>query len=242
MARQRRTGPRQTTRVVTTDMPEVLARRIIESIDEGVEKRWDPARRRAGKIEGVDVDERVVIATRSFRREIGTAGAASGGAAALPGVGTAASAATIVVELGWSTIRLTDLILTIAALHGHRSATLEERRLWVLSVMTYGGSASTTVSRLAAELGLGLGRPIAGPIPAESLRQLNRAIAANLVTRYGARRGAVALSRLVPFGVGAALGYGLNAYIVKSTARHAHEFFAKMPSRPDDVIEARVSD
>lgn len=223
-------------------MPEMLARRIIESIDEGVEKRWEPARRRAGRIEGADVDERVLLATRSFRREIGAAGAASGGTAALPGVGTAASAATFLVELSWSTVRLTDLILTIAALHGHRSATLEERRLWVLSVMTYGGSASATVSRLAAELGLGLGRPSAGPIPAESLRQLNRTIAANLVTRYGARRGAAAMTRLVPFGVGAVLGYGLNAYTVKSTARHAHDFFAKMPARPDDVIEARAHD
>lgn len=239
--RRSRFGSRSTARVVTTNLPETLARRVVESVDEGVERRWEPARLRAGKIEGVDIEQRVSIATASFRREIGAAGAAAGGTAALPGVGTAASAATVVVELGWSTIRLTDLILTIAALHGHRSASVEERRMWVLSVMAYGGSASAAVSRLASEMGLGLGRHAAGSIPADNLRQLNRTLAAHLVTRYGARRGAVAIGRLVPFGIGAALGYGLNSYTVKATARHADEFFAKMPHRPDDVIEAQVS-
>lgn len=223
-------------RVMPATPPQaVLGRRILEAIDDGVEQRWGHARRRAAAIEAADVEDRIAAVTADFRRELGLAGAAAGGTSAVPGVGIATTSATFAVELAWSTVRLTDLVLTIAALHGHRDATLEERRLWVLSILTYGDGATSMVTRLAGELGRGLGTQAASRIPAETARQLNKALGVAIVTRYGTRRGALALGRMVPFGIGAALGYGLNAYVVKTTARHADSFFARLPVRIESI-------
>ena len=222
----------RTTRVTVLGPP--VGQRILDAIDEGVQRRWEPAIERAATTTG-HASDRITEVALSFRQELGLAGAAAGGAAAIPGVGLATTSAAFALELGWSTVRLTDLILTIAAIHGHGGATVEERRLWVLSILTYGDAASTMVTRLAGEVGKGLGKQATTQIPAEALRQLNRTIGASIVTKYGTRRGALALSRAIPFGIGAVLGYGLNSYVVKATARHAHAFFRDLPVTIDAI-------
>lgn len=214
---------------------EAVGQRILAAIDDAVEKRWGPALERAARTDGDTVAARIDVVTAAFRRELGIAGAAAGGTSAVPGVGLATTSAAFTVELGWSTVRMTDLVLTIAALHGHRHATVDERRLWVLSILTYGDGATSMVTRLAGELGRGVGAPAAGHIPAETVRQLNKAIGVSIVARYGSRRGVVALGRAIPFGVGAALGYGLNSYVVKATARHADRFLAGVPVRTGSI-------
>ncbi len=215
-----------------------IGQRIVAAVEEGVHQRWGPALLRAATADGTSVDGRVQAVTAGFRQELGVAGAAAGGASAVPGVGLATTSAAFALELAWSTVRLTDLVLTIAALHGHRDATVEERRLWVLSILTYGDGATSMVTKLASELGGGLGGSAGRSVPAETVRQLNKAIGVAIVTRYGTRRGALAVGRAIPFGVGAALGYGLNSYMVKATARHADAFFASLPVRVDSIPTA----
>jgi hypothetical protein len=217
-----------------------LGQRVLDAVDEGVEKRWGPAVERAGGATGATLDERVVEVTQSFRRELGLAGAAAGGTAAVPGVGVATSTAAFVAELGWSTVRLSDLILTIAALHGHHDAPTDERRLWVLSILTYGDSAASKVARLAGDMGVKVGSSSSQRIPAETVRRMNNRLGYMILSRYGTRRGALALGRMVPFGIGAALGYGLNAYVVKSTARHAHRYFGELPTRVQKLAPASI--
>jgi hypothetical protein len=211
---------------------------LLDAIDQAVETRWDAARRRATSIEGVGRDERVDALTRSIRTELGIAGAAAGGAAAIPGVGLATASAAFAVELGWSTLRLADLILTIAAIHGHDRATVDERRMWVLSILTYRGGAASVVANLADEL--------AGPrsttrtVSRRSLQRMNAIMGRTIMSRYGARRGVAALGRAVPFGVGAAIGYGINARVVTTTAKHAHAFFTDFPITLDAIdVEGR---
>lgn len=217
-----------------------LGQRVLDAVDEGVEKRWEPARLRAEAAVGSTPGERVVDVTQSFRRELGLAGAAVGGTAAVPGVGFATSTAAFVAELGWSTVRLSDLILTIAALHDRGDASTDERRLWVLSILTYGDSAASKVARLAGEVGMTVGPQASQRIPAETIRQLNNRLGCMILSRYGTRRGALAIGRLVPFGIGAALGYGLNAYVVKSTARHAHHYFDDFPDQVLKIAPASI--
>ncbi|NND73488.1 MAG: hypothetical protein HKN44_00630 [Ilumatobacter sp.] len=221
--------------VPTTPAPAALGARILAAIDDGVEQRWGPALRRAAAVEGDTVEARVDAVTSGFRQELGVAGAAAGGTSAIPGVGVATASAAFAVELAWSTVRLTDLVLTIAALHGHRDATIDERRLWVLTILTFGDGATSMLTRLASDLGATVGSQAAGRVPAETVRQLNKALGAKVVTRYGTRRGAIAVGRAIPFGIGAALGYGLNSYTVKATARHANVFFADIPVREESI-------
>ena len=46
-----------------------------------------------------------------------------------------------------------------------------------------------------------------------------------IVVKFGTKQGAVRLGRLVPFGVGAAIGGGGNLLLVRAVGRHAKDFF-----------------
>ena len=212
-----------------------VAEQLVEAIDKAVETRWAAAQDRARNLSGLDREQRVDAITARIRRELGAAGAASGGTAAIPGVGFGAATATFAVELGWSTMRLADLILTIAAVHGHDRATVDERRMWVLSILTYRDGAAGMVAKLASEVGETSSRSSARRLTNSSVKRINATMGRAVVAKYGARRGVAALGRAVPFGIGAVLGYGMNTRAVAMTAKHAHAFFTEFPITLDAI-------
>lgn len=211
-----------------------VATQLLEAVDRAVETRWSAAQTRARQFDG-SREERVDAVTAKIRRELGAAGAASGGTAAIPGVGLGTVATSFAVELGWSTIRLADLILTIAAIHGHDRADVDERRLWVLSILTYRDGAAGAVTKLAAELSGSPAERGARKLTHRTIRQMNSTLGAGVIAKYGSRRFVAALGRAVPFGVGAVLGYGMNTRAVTMTAKHAHSFFTDFPIAMDAI-------
>lgn len=218
-----------------------VAEQLVEAIDKAVETRWAAAQERARDLSGLDREQRVEAITSKIRRELGAAGAASGGTAAIPGIGVGTVAATFAVELGWSTMRLADLILTIAAIHGHDRADVDERRMWVLSILTYREGAAGMIAKLAAEVGETTTRRGARRLTTTSVKRINATMGRAVLAKYGARRGVAAIGRAVPFGIGAALGYGMNTRAVSMTARHAHAFFTEFPIALDAIdTEGRI--
>jgi hypothetical protein len=220
-------------------LTESVGRRVLDAVDLGIETRWEPATTRAKSLKGRDAQDALSEVKRAFRTELGVAGAAAGGVAAVPGAVAPAIVAGI-AEIGWSTVRLTDMILTIAVVHGHDEASVEERRVWVLSVLAFGDGAASTLSTLASEAGRGLGAKATKAIPVSWLQSINRTIGRTIVTKYGTKRGAIALGRTLPFGIGAGLGFGFNALLVEQVARHADKFFRQLPptERPTSGVEA----
>lgn len=198
---------------------------VLAAVDKAASSRWDAAQERAARTTG-STNERVAELTRAFTRELATVGAASGGAAAVPGAGTITAVATTAADLSWFTLRSADLILSIAAVHGHDEASLQERRLWILSVLAFGDSASKGVTVLAREAGIGLGKKMTNKVPAEALRVINRLIGRTVFTKYGTKRGVVAIGRALPFGVGAVIGGGSNWALVKGIGRQADKLFS----------------
>lgn len=211
---------------------------IQNGVDHVVTTRWDDAQRRAAATTGTR-EERVDQLIRTYSRELAAIGAVTGGAAAAPGIGTVASLSAAAVELGAFTVRAADLILSIAAVHGHTEPSVEERRAWVLSILAFGNSASKMFARLAGEAGRGLGAKATARIPAEVLRQVNRKIGRTIVTKYGTKRGAIALGRALPLGIGAAIGGAANFGLARAIGRQADSFFAQMPDLIEIVSEAK---
>lgn len=212
-----------------------VAEQLVEAIDKTVETRWSAAQERARNLPGLDREQRVDALTTKFGRELGAAGAASGGTAAIPGVGFGTATATFAVELGWSTMRLADLILTIAAIHGHDRADVDERRMWVLSILTYRDGAAGMIAKLATEFGETSTRSGARRLTTTSVKRINTTMGRAVLAKYGARRGVAALGRAVPFGIGAVIGYGMNTRVVTITAKHAHAFFTEFPITLDAI-------
>ena len=144
--------------------------------------------------------------------------------------------------MAWFTARAGDLILTIAALHGRPDPTVEERRAWVLALLIYGGSARDEVARAVNQASTGIVTATADRrLPLASLQLLNRTMSKVLFRRYGSRRGVAALGRLIPLGIGAAIGASANYVAIRSLARHADEFFARLPYSAIEVDSADVT-
>jgi len=201
---------------------------VVKAVDKAVMARWPIALRNAAATSG-SVDERVAQIEKSFRRELTVTGAAAGATAAVPVVGTAAALSVAAGELSWMTVRSADMILAIAAAHGLDDATIEERRTWVLAVLLFGDAAAKGATRLAGELGKGLGSRATNRVSAAQLAKLNRAMGRTIVTKYGTKRGAIVLCRLLPFGIGAAIGGSANYILTKAIAGHANSFFLDLP-------------
>lgn len=167
--------------------------------------------------------------TEQFARELGLVGAVAGGAAALPAVGMAAVLAMSASEFGVFTMRCSELILTIGAIHGHTDVTVEEQRVWIMYVLLFGSGAAESFNKLASEVGKRLGKKAVHAVPTTMIRAINRAAGRTIVTKYGTKRGVVALGRAMPFGVGAVIGAGANYGGVRLLGRHADRFFKNLP-------------
>lgn len=206
-----------------------LAEIVLDSVDRAASSRWDAAVARAAALPPGVRPQKVKALTDSFARELAAIGAATGAAAAAPAVGTVATLAAATAELAWFTTRAGDLVLTIAALHGRHDPTVDERRAWVMAVLLFGSTAREGFTGLANRTGAGLGTATSNRLPIASLRAVNSTLSRMLVKRYGTRRGALALGRALPLGIGAAIGGGANYAAVRSLARHADRFFARLP-------------
>lgn len=208
---------------------DVFGRALIPAVDKLVEVRYDAARRTTDRLKQRNPDaSEVEIADaliRRYRKELGAAGAAAGGAAAVPGIGTASSVAVNSADVGWTIARLGEMILSIGAAYGHDAESIEERRAWVLAVLGMATGASGGLSGVAGQIGSKGGVKVVKAIPMSQITRLNRALGGRIIVKFGTKQGAVRLGRLVPFGVGAAIGGGGNVLLVRAVGNRAKDFF-----------------
>lgn len=199
------------------------------ALDWAIDTSWDGAVARAAATEGSDMRARVENLWTSVGKELAAVGAATGGVAAIPAVGTAGSLTAAAAEFGWFTKRAAELILTVAALHGHQGASVDERRAWVLAVLLYGNKATTGFERIAAEAGKSAAGTSAMSLPTSVLGRINGSLGRKAATRYATRRAAVAAGQAVPFGIGAVIGGTANYWATRRLARQADKFFRNLP-------------
>ncbi|WP_018653765.1 hypothetical protein [Actinomadura flavalba] len=155
-------------------------------------------------------------------------GAAVGGTAAAPGVGTGVALALSAGE-AFSSLELSVLFaLSVAEVHGIPLGEIERRRTIVMGIML-GGSGSGTISKIAERTGQHWGRQIVAKVPVETLRQINKVLGRNFVVKYGTKQGIVVLGRVAPFGIGAVIGGGANAALAALTVRAGRRAFGPAP-------------
>lgn len=166
---------------------------------------------------------------RRFLRAVVMAGAAVGGTAAIPGVGTATAVALGAGEVVGFLEAATVFTLAVAQVHGISVEDVERRRALVLSVLL--GLAGRQLPVPAGQPSSGSwGRTIAGSLPAASLRQLNRSLLRRFILRFGTRQGAFAVGRLAPFGIGAVIGGSGNRVLGHRVVHGAREAFGPPPA------------
>lgn len=156
-------------------------------------------------------------------------GAAVGGAAAAPGVGTTVALALTAGE-ALSSLQLSALFaLSLAEVHGVPIDEIERRRTIVMGVML-GGSGSATITKVAERTGQHWGRLVVGSVPVEMLRQINKVLGRHFITKYGTKQGIIVLGRVAPFGIGAVIGGGANAALATLAVRAGRRAFGPAPT------------
>ncbi|MDG4810614.1 hypothetical protein O7634_27990 [Micromonospora sp. WMMD1120] len=165
---------------------------------------------------------------RMYVSALAGTGAAVGGSAAAPGVGTGVALALSAGE-ALSSLQLSALFaLSIAEVHGVRIDEVERRRTIVMGIML-GGSGSATITKVAERTGQHWGRQVVAKVPVATLRQINKVLGKHFITKFGTKQGIIVLGRVAPFGIGAAIGGGANAALAALAVRAGRRAFGPPP-------------
>lgn len=169
------------------------------------------------------------VLDRRYLTAVTASGASCGAAAAAPGVGTGVTLALAggdaLAFVGASAL----LALSYAEIHGVRIDDLERRRALILAVML-GDTGAATVTKMAERTGAHWGRKVVAAVPMSTIRQVNRVLGRNFVTKYGTKQGVLVLGKSMPFGIGLLIGAGGNQAFGRVTIRAAHEAFGNPPA------------
>jgi putative intracellular protease/amidase len=213
--------------------PSAVLGGVLPSVDRLVESRYDAAAALVARLraEHPDVtdDQLVERIVRRFSRELGVVAAMSGGAAAVPGAGTAAAVLTAGADVAYSVSRLGEMVLAIGIAYGHDAASFEERKAWVLAVLSMSRGAVAGLDGLAAKIGAEGGAAALASLTGAQLESINSKLAAKVVAKLSTDAAVSRLGRVLPFGIGAGVGAAGSIAIARSVARQARRFF-----RPND--------
>ncbi|TMR38317.1 hypothetical protein, partial [Actinomadura geliboluensis] len=214
---------------MTTDAPGELVpeatgrgQRVLDLLDKAIDIQTPLVRKNIARARQRNPEASPAQVIRTLEKMYVSAvtgtGAAVGGTAAAPGVGTGVALALSAGET-FSTLELSALFaLSVAEVHGVPIDEIERRRTIVMGIML-GGGGSATISKVAERTGQHWGRQVVAKVPVETLRQINKILGKNFITKYGTKQGIIVLGRVAPFGIGAVIGGGANAAMASLTVR-----------------------
>jgi hypothetical protein len=186
----------------------------------------------------VGPDELIRLLERRYLGAVIAIGAASGGAAAVPGAGTAASLASAALEISAFTEATALFALAMAEVHGLRIDDPHMRRAIVLAILL--GDSGVEVAEIAAAgAGSRWGQVVGRRAPEETIHRVNHALSKHFLARFGSRQGALAFGRALPLGIGAGIGGAGNAALGRGAVSAARRMFGPPPDKlPPRVIDA----
>ena len=155
-----------------------------------------------------------------------------GSAATFPGVGTLTAMSAGAGETVFFLEATAVFVLARAAVYGIPADHRERRRALVLSVLV-GDDSRRAIGELigpARTNGGWLAEGMAS-LPLSTLGRLNTQLLKYFVKRYTVRRGALMFGKMLPVGIGAAIGGAGNRIIGKKIVRNARQAFGIPPAR-----------
>lgn len=167
-------------------------------------------------------------------------GTAVGAAAAVPGVGTVSSIAAMSAETTFFLEASAVYTLAVAAVHGIAPEDDERRRALVLAVVL-GDTGRDIVQQSVGRSAQNWGTLLAERIP--GLESMNDSLMKRFVVQFITKRGALMFGKILPAGIGAAIGGFGNRTLGKKMIDNAHEAFGPAPVRwPGDTRRGTVID
>ena len=155
---------------------------------------------------GADTAELVEMAGSRFRRDAGLSSGAVGASAAIPAISTGAAAALTVGQSAAFIASAVTYVLTVAEIQGVHVVDAERRRALVLSALL-GKEGSEAVQGQLGLSSMFWAAQLLMQMPLPSVKSINAHLIKRVAKRSAAKGGALALGRLLPFGIGAAIGW-----------------------------------
>ncbi|WP_314177790.1 hypothetical protein [Actinomyces oris] len=155
---------------------------------------------------GADAAELVELAGARFRRDAGLSSGAVGASAAIPAIGTGAAAALTVGQSAAFMASAVTYVLTVAEIQGVHVVDADRRRALVLSALL-GKEGSEAVQGQLGLSSMFWAAQVLMQMPLPSVKSINARLIKRVAKRSAAKGGALALGRLLPFGIGAAIGW-----------------------------------
>ena len=155
---------------------------------------------------GADAAELVEMAASRFRRDAGLSSGAVGASAAIPAISTGAAAALTVGQSAAFIASAVTYVLTVAEIQGVHVVDTERRRALVLAALL-GKEGSEAVQGQLGLSSMFWAAQLLMQMPLPSVKSINAHLIKRVAKRSAAKGGALALGRLLPFGIGAAIGW-----------------------------------
>lgn len=202
--------------------------KLLQALDKSIEVAGELARQRVEALrqKHPDLSDAQLLrkANTAFTSAVTTTGAATGALAAAPGVGTAAGLVAAASDTSWFLAAAAAYVLSAAELRGIEVENFEHQRALVLMVLA-GGGGSTFFTKAASRTGPHLGKIVTNAVPLSTIRSINKVLGAHFITKYGTKRGIIAIGKVAPFGVGFAIGAGGNLVMARGVINTAKVMF-----------------
>ncbi|MGZ8179372.1 hypothetical protein ACXVUM_15690 [Williamsia sp. SKLECPSW1] len=166
---------------------------------------------------------------RRYLVTVTSSGGAAGATAAVPGVGTIASIAAIGGESAFFVEASALLALAVAEVHGIPVEEAERRRTLVLAVVL-GEEGLAALAKALGSRHNPLGRVAGGALNGPALRSLNKTLLKRVVKKYAARRAPLMVGKMLPAGIGAAVGGVGNRALGRRIVANARSSFGAPPA------------
>ena len=177
---------------------------------------------------GASPQELIDIASRRFIMRVSMESGAVGAAAAYPGAGTAVSATTSGVQLVTFVSEAALYTMTVAHLSGIDLRDPSKRTALVLAALLGRDGAEVISAQLGIQT-VAWFRNSFLDIRTATAQQVNH-LMARWLRRVAMRRAAAStLSRLIPFGVGAVVGWGIGRSMATSVIEGVHVALGPVP-------------
>lgn len=193
----------------------------------GIHRRVDRHRAREPGASPQRIVERL---EREYLGQVARVGGTVGATATVPAVGTAAAVGLAGVQFAEFLTDSALHVMAVADVHGVPLDDVERRRTLLLATLL-GEEGAAAVQQELGYSGVFWARSLLTKVPIGSVRTLNRRLR-GMVVKQGARSGGrVALGRLLPFGIGAVIGYAGARRMGKDVVTGARAAFGPAPAR-----------
>ncbi|UFU05545.1 hypothetical protein [Ruania halotolerans] len=181
----------------------------------------------------------IVLLERRYLIAVSGSGGAVGAAAALPVVGTGVALALTAGQVGTFVAASAALTLAVAEVHGIATEDSARRRALLLTTLL----GENGPELLEQQLGVSTAtwaQVLLTRLPVATVKTVNKTLRGRMTKAVVAKGGSVMLGRLLPFGIGAVIGYAGGRLMGKNLIEGMHAAFGPAPAEFTRALESPI--